>query len=130
MLQRRFASSIYAARRASDSDLADTFVVAFGHRYLASELAFYSPDHPRVYRFEESGRVTSQYEVWPGPQALQGKNAFIIAETPKEAIPSALKTAFAGFELVAQVANPNKVGRLYFIYLGKNLIEWPDPAQP
>lgn len=124
------AVSIYAARQASGSDLADTFVVAFGHRYLASELAFYSPDHPRVYRFEESGRVTSQYEVWPGPQALQGKNAFIIAEIPEQAMPSALKTAFVGFELVAQVANPNKADRWYFIYLGKNLIEWPVPAQP
>lgn len=123
------AVSIHAERQASQLDLADTFVVALGHRYLASQLAFYSPDHPRVYRFEESGHVKSQYEVWPGPQGLVGKNAFIIAETSEEAIPATLKNAFADFKLLARVANPNKANRWYFVYQGKNLIEWPIPAQ-
>lgn len=122
------ASDIYTVRQGAGVELADTFVVALGHRYLASELAFYSPDHPRVYRFEESGQVSSQYEVWPGPQSLVGKNAFLISEQSQDAVPSTLKNAFAGFELLAEIANPNKADRRYFVYLGKNLIEWPSPA--
>ncbi|MGR8930110.1 MAG: ArnT family glycosyltransferase [Gammaproteobacteria bacterium] len=127
---REVAQNIYAERMSAQTDLADTFVVALGHRYLASQLAFYSPDHPRVYRFEESGQVNSQYEVWHGPQSLIGKNAFVIGESPVAALPTSLKQAFASFELVAEVANPDTADNRYYIYLGRNLIEWPIPAQP
>jgi hypothetical protein len=110
-------------------DLADSFVVALGHRYLASELGFYLPDHPQVYRFEESGQVTSQYEVWSGPEQYVGKNAFIVGETPEGRVPEALKNAFVNFRFIAEVANPSNPKSAYYVYLGENLKAWPDLAR-
>ena len=48
----------------------NSFVVALGHRYLASQLGFYLPDHPSVFRFETSGQMVSQYEGWDTPLKL------------------------------------------------------------
>ena len=123
------ATNLHFERLINQSDLEDSFVVALGHRYLASELAFYLPDHPKVYRFEESGQVTSQYEVWPGPVAFVGKNAFIIGETREENLPPALKQAFRQFKFVAEVSNPVNPGSPYFVYYAEDLIAWPDPVK-
>ena len=120
------ALNVHAERLKTQSDLKDTFVVALGHRYLASQLAFYLPDHPKVYRFEESGRVISQYEVWPGPDQFIGKNAFIVGEGPEQNVAVALKNAFNRFRLLAEVSNPNNAKSPYKIYLGEGLIAWPD----
>lgn len=119
------AADVQTIRDAHGDELDGAFVVALGHRYLASQLAFNLQDHPRVYRFETSGRVTSQYEVWPGPQALIGHNALIVGETPPEKIPAELRLAFAEFELLGQVTNPGNAKRPYFIYQAKRLISWP-----
>ena len=120
------AVNVHFERLMAMPDLADSFVVALGHRYLASELGFYLPDHPQVYRFEESGQVTSQYEVWSGPEPYVGKNAFIIGETPEGRVPEALKNAFVNFRFIAEVANPSNPKSAYFVYLGENLKAWPD----
>lgn len=120
------AINVHFERLMAVPDLTDSFVVALGHRYLASELGFYLPDHPQVYRFEESGQVTSQYEVWPGPEQYVGKNAFIIGETPEGRVPEALKNAFENFRFIAEVANPGNPNSAYFVYLGEKLKAWPD----
>ena len=120
------AINVHFERLMAMPELADSFVVALGHRYLASELGFYLPDHPQVYRFEESGQVTSQYEVWSGPEHFVGKNAFIVGETPEGHVPEALKNAFVNFRFVAEVANPSNPKSPYFVYLGENLKAWPD----
>jgi 4-amino-4-deoxy-L-arabinose transferase-like glycosyltransferase len=120
------AVNVHFERLMAMPDLADSFVVALGHRYLASELGFYLPDHPQVYRFEESGQVTSQYEVWSGPEQYVGKNAFIIGETPEGRVPEALKNAFVNFRFIAEVANPSNPKSAYYVYLGENLKAWPD----
>ncbi len=123
------ALNMHSERLAVQTDLADTFVVALGHRYLASQLAFYLPDHPNVYRFEESGKVISQYEVWPGPDAFVGKNAFIVGEGQQKNLPLALKNAFARFRFLAEIPNPNNAKSPYRIYWGENLIAWPELAE-
>ncbi|MCQ8103673.1 glycosyltransferase family 39 protein [Methylomonas sp. SURF-2] len=127
---RELAVSVHNERlSAQPGRLSDTFIVALGHRYLASQLGFYLPDHPQVYRYEESGLIMSQYEVWPGPERYIGKNAFIVGERPEDTLPQALKDAFVRFRFVAQVANPNKPASPYYIYLGENLTAWPEPAR-
>lgn len=122
------ALNIHFERLVGLPSLENTFVVALGHRYLASQLAFYLPDHPKVYRFEESGRVISQYEVWPGPLEFVGKNGFVVSEQPEEHLPVALKTAFERFRFLAEIANPGKPGSSYYLYLGENLKFWPNPV--
>jgi len=72
---RTMAASIDAGRRKTGVDLADSFVIATGHRYLASGLAFYLAGHPPVFRFETSGMVQSQYELgYFCPSPRKGKN--------------------------------------------------------
>lgn len=120
------ALNMHFERLMSQPKLDDTFVVALGHRYLASQLAFYLPDHPKVYRFEESGHVISQYEVWPGPHAYIGRNAFVVAEGREPHVPEALKESFTRFRFLAEVANPNNQDSPYSIYLAEHLLAWPD----
>ena len=119
------AVNVQFERLISVPELKNTFVVALGHRYLASELAFYLPDHPKVYRFEPSGMVTSQYEVWPGPIEFVGRNGFVIGEVPEENLPAELKAAFTDFRFLAQIPNPGKPNSPYYLYLGEQLKYWP-----
>ena len=123
------ATNVHFERLIAQSNLEDSFVVALGHRYLASQMAFYLPDHPRVYRYEESGQVMSQYEVWSGPDRNVGKNAFIIGERTIDTVPSALKAVFARFTFLAEVENPNNPDSPYRVYLGENMRQWPDPVK-
>jgi len=120
------AVEINFERMLSLPNLDDSFIVALGHRYLASQLAFYLPDHPKVYRYEESGQIKSQYEVWNGPLEFVGKNAVIVANG--QDVPGPLQDAFEHFRFLAQVANPDKPKSPYNLYLGENLKYWPDPV--
>jgi 4-amino-4-deoxy-L-arabinose transferase-like glycosyltransferase len=56
------------------------FIWVGGHRYPTSQLAFYLPDQPRMYRYEPSGLIYSQYEMWPSPaqDGLAGHNALLL----------------------------------------------------
>jgi 4-amino-4-deoxy-L-arabinose transferase-like glycosyltransferase len=119
------AKSIQAERQKVLPNAEGTLFITLGHRFLASQLAFYLPDHPLVYRYEDSGQVTSQYEVWGGPKNAVGKAAFIVSEQTEMQIPAAIKTAFQHFYEVGTVVNPiNKMSR-YHLYLGESLISWP-----
>jgi hypothetical protein len=97
----------------------NSFVVALGHRYLASQLGFYLPDHPSVFRFETSGQMVSQYESWDAPLKFMGKNAIIISESTEQ-VPAELKSAFESFCFVTKVINPNQANSYYFVYLAEN----------
>lgn len=126
---RELAIDVHFERLISVPNVDDTFLLALGHRYLASELAFYLPDHPRTFRYETSGEVSSQYEVWPGPLEYVGKNGFVIAEQTADALPVALTTAFERFRFLVEIANPERQGAKYYLYLGENLKYWPDPIK-
>ncbi len=102
-------------------------LITLGHRFLTSELAFYLPDHPHVYRFEGSGQVTSQYEVWDGPGKLQNTSALIVADMGMSAIPVALISAFELFRPVGTFADPVNINKHYFVYKGETLKHWPKP---
>jgi 4-amino-4-deoxy-L-arabinose transferase-like glycosyltransferase len=117
--------SIQAVRLKVLPNPKDTLVIAIGHRFLASQLAFYLPDQPPVYRYESSGLVTSQYEVWGEPKDAVGKTAFIVTEQKEAQIPAALKSAFQRFSEVSTIANPMNKTSHYHLYLGESLRSWP-----
>ncbi|ESS71902.1 hypothetical protein MGMO_85c00270 [Methyloglobulus morosus KoM1] len=123
------SESIGSARREILPNTEGTLVVALGHRFLAGQLAFYLPDHPDVYRYEESGQVASQYEVWGGPKDAVGKTAFIVGEQKETEVPSALKSAFQRFHEVGTIANPMNIKSRYHLYLGESLRSWPELAK-
>ena len=119
--------SIDEVRRKFLPNTKETLVIAVGHRFLASQLAFYLPDQPTVYRYEDSGLITSQYEVWGGPDNAIGKTAFIVSEQKEAAIPTALKSAFQHFKEVGTIPNPTDKKNKYHLYLGESLLSWPAP---
>ncbi|MBW2095779.1 MAG: glycosyltransferase family 39 protein [Deltaproteobacteria bacterium] len=71
-----------------------TFVMTIGHRYLTSELAFYLPRKPQVYRWVESGKIQSQYELWGGPKGKKGWDCLIIIKGKASRVPPRLAERF------------------------------------
>jgi 4-amino-4-deoxy-L-arabinose transferase-like glycosyltransferase len=121
--------AIDEVRLKSLPDTKETLVIAVGHRFLASQLAFYLPDQPAVYRYEDSGSINSQYEVWGGPTNAIGKTAFIVSEQKETAMPAALKSAFQRFSEVGTIVNPMSKKSNYHLYLGESLKSWPVPKK-
>lgn len=74
-----FAEEVQKQRVATFGDNSHFLWVA-GHRYPVSQLAFYLPDQPKVYRYDPSGLIWSQYEMWPGPaeSGWIGKDALLL----------------------------------------------------
>jgi len=113
-----------------------TFVVAMGERDHASELAFYMPSHPQVFRYRPANVIESQYEIWPDPGDMGyiGGDALIFRASDDTALPPSLLRGFrGGFEKVGQIHV--KLGRrgeerFYQVYLGRDMKFWPGPPSP
>jgi 4-amino-4-deoxy-L-arabinose transferase-like glycosyltransferase len=120
-----FAALVDGARHRLEAEQGEVFIVVMGHRHWVSQLAFYLPDHPRIYRFDPTGLVNSQYEVWPGPVDAIGKNALIVTEWSPESIPQPLINRFESFQQIGTLANPANKNAHYNLFLGKNLKFWP-----
>ncbi|MDZ4289590.1 MAG: glycosyltransferase family 39 protein [Prosthecobacter sp.] len=105
-----------------------TFVLTIGYRYDAAQMAFNIPSHPRVYRWEPSGKVMSQYEVWPGPEERLGDDALIFAPGNDATRPLADVIAhhFEKVEPLGKVRVPlgKDHQRIFDVYLGRNLRSW------
>jgi 4-amino-4-deoxy-L-arabinose transferase-like glycosyltransferase len=71
-----------------------TFIVTLGHRYTTSQLAFYTPSHPPVYRWANRRIITTQYELWPGPGRHVGWSALVVIPDRDRALPPALRRRF------------------------------------
>lgn len=105
----------------------EAFILVHGHRHYVSGLAFYLPDHPQVYRLEESDRVESQYELWPGAEQFLGGDGLVLSKFPPEYFPIRFQNIFESFQPVGTIVSlrgSNKE-RTYYVYLGKNLMHWP-----
>lgn len=105
-----------------------TFVMTIGYRYDAAQMGFQMPQHPQVYRWEPSGHVMSQYEVWPGPEERLGDDALIIAPGNDQERPLAEVIA-KHFETVSPMGKVRvKLGRdhqrIFDVYLGHRLMSW------
>jgi 4-amino-4-deoxy-L-arabinose transferase-like glycosyltransferase len=108
-------------------DKENTFVMALGHRYSAAEMGFYMPSHPHVYRWEPSGAVMSQYEIWPGPEERIGFDALILDPGPGQALLQnpVFTTAFEKLEYRGNIRIPLGIGtRELSVYLGHKLKSW------
>lgn len=103
-----------------------TFLLASGRQYV-SELAFYLPGRPRVYRWNErKGIVQTQYELWSGPLDKVGWDALIILEPAQPLYPD-LAQAFAKITFLGEATVPiGPAGsRQLLLYLGHTLKHWP-----
>lgn len=121
-----------------------TFIVVLGHRHNASEMAFYMPGQPRVYRWQWDGKIMSQYEIWPQPGVdKKGWDAFVIYPDSEEkgykklTLSFFFRRAFMGlakgepvFDKMGDIEVPVGHGkkRSFQVFLCKNMDLWPDPV--
>jgi undecaprenyl-diphosphatase len=103
-----------------------TFLVATTGRTEASELAFYLPAKPRVFVWNPTGQVLSQYDVWAKPKGMGGGAALIVTP-PGESPPEALASAFDTIEPGGEVHIPIGNGRNhhYQLWRGLGFSRWP-----
>lgn len=119
--------------RRSQADSEGLFLVALGHRDLASQLAFGLPDQPRVYHWHEAGHIISQYDLWPDPAAdgFEGRDGLMILQGAPP-LPAPLREAFEGVEKLGEfevVFGYDRTAR-YAVYRGRSLQSWPPPHLP
>jgi len=113
--------------RLAQADSDKLTLIALGHRDLASQLAFGLPDQPRVYRWEPSGEIVSQYEMWNNPveDGLGGRDALILA--PGETLPPLFARGFARTEplrrFTARIGGKESV---FSLHRGHELARWPE----
>lgn len=103
-----------------------TFMLASGRQYV-SEMAFYLPQQPKVYRWNDhKDRVQTQYDLWPGPIDKLGWDALIILE-PHQPVHSDLASAFRSLTPLGELSVPiGPAGkRSLSLYLGHSLRYWP-----
>ncbi|MGB4334616.1 MAG: hypothetical protein WBJ41_07210 [Chromatiaceae bacterium] len=99
------------------------WLLVCGHRYHASELAFYLPDRPRIHRWpSELGMIESQYELWGLPPADADGDALIIGADcgRAAALPDQLLAAFDRVEPLGDLDQDLGSGRTrhYRLFLG------------
>ena len=107
-------------------ELHESLVISAAGRATAAELAFYMPDHPRVYLWDDNEAITSQYDLWGGPREPAGKSAMIVT---REGFPpaEALCSAFISVEPIREIAIPLGNGRIhrFTIWRGEGMKYWP-----
>lgn len=104
-----------------------TFFLVMGHRENASQISFYTPQHPPVYRWQEDGIIASQYELWPkANEERMGGDALIFLPEDR-GLSKSMARSFETVEKVGDINVPpgNERSRSYEVYLGRNLVSWP-----
>jgi len=122
----RQAGELMGAYIEKTSRPGSTFLLALGHRENASQFAFYTPQHPRVYRWEPNGKIASQYELWPSASEQAGNDALII-QPPEKSLPKRLTKAFEKVVPYGEVVVtlPGGKTRSWTVWLGVKLKHWP-----
>lgn len=105
---------------------AKTFVVAMGHRELASSLAFYMPQHPILFRYEPTGEISSQYELWPSPPDEVTDALFFVP--PDADMAPFLIHSFRSVTKLGEIDVDlgNGTHRFYTVHLGVGVKRWPE----
>lgn len=109
---------------AEKQSLAPVMIVT-ANRAIASELAFYMPEHPTMHLWDSNTYPLSQYDVWGGPEGVEGQDLLVVTNGD-EPVPSALRMAFASVTKLDQVVveiSPNR-RHAVTIYRGENFRGW------
>jgi hypothetical protein len=123
---RQLASEIAASHHSLPNPV-ETLIITQSHRFTTSELAFYMPGHPRVYRYDDSPQeITSQHDLWETPAAHLGKDALIVVQGSQEQLSDELKTRFETVRFLEEIDHTVFYRRQYALFLGINLKSWPE----
>lgn len=99
-------------------------VITQSHRFVTSELAFYLPDRPRVYRYPQSSGIESQHDFWPGPPTQNSVNALIVVEGSRNDLAPQLAQKFEQMTFLKEYSQ-GPSGPRYAFFQGRNLRDWP-----
>lgn len=122
------------ARMAGDIDKvrqelpADILLIAQGHRYIASELAFYLSGKPEVHLYNsDPTTVGSQYDLWRLPVSAAGRDALIVVQGGTNDLSGTLAEHFASIRLVGTLHDQDSTRHLQnlALYYGHSLKSWP-----
>ncbi len=101
-----------------------TFLLAPRDRYVASALAFYLPDRPRTYCWEDPERPESQYGIWGWPVEHDGWDALVIEHDADSPRIQELSRHFGAWEargeLVVPLGPDPSRDRRYAVFLGRD----------
>lgn len=106
-------------------DPSRSFVVA-RRRQTVSELAFYMPFQPVVYRWNGLRRhINSQYEIWSGPVNRQGWDALIVVDKDK-GLRKDLVLCFTRVNFIKQIDISLGYGRKrsFLVFRGIRMVHW------
>jgi len=108
---------------------AQPLIVTMSGRGVVSELAFYLPDHPRVYHWNAAGTIVSQHDVWGGPKQIQNDDALLVTASGQP-VPDAFLNACTSAEFVQTVRQERGGQRHddYDVWIVHQLREWPTPT--
>ena len=115
-----------------------TFVLVLDHRRYASQMAFSMPQHPQVYRWTDTGKIESQYEIWPSFSDKIGWDCFVIYPDSeddnykKSEVPRPLLHAFDKMHKLGDVNVDvgNGVRRSFQLFQCKRLQHYPVVEPP
>lgn len=104
---------------------AETFLLASEDRYVASALAYYLPDRPRTYVWEDPRHPESQYGIWGRPLGRVGEDGLVVAGMKGEAQIEDIARQFSEWrelgQVVVHLGGENSRDRRYRIFLGTKL---------
>lgn len=97
--------------------------LALGHRDNASQLAFYTPQHPQVYRWQPDGQMASQYELWPSLQEERTGWDVLIFQPSSKPLAKSLQRLFESVEPTSTITIPLGHGsvREWQVFVGRKL---------
>jgi len=104
----------------------ETFVMVTEGRALASELAFYLPNQPRVYLWTPGTEAQSQYDIWGGPRNNAGWDALIVTKVGYR-VPTGISRLFERVSALGQVEVSIGAGRqhAYHVWHGVKFTSRP-----
>jgi 4-amino-4-deoxy-L-arabinose transferase-like glycosyltransferase len=104
-------------------------LITMSGRGIVSELAFYLPDHPRVYHWNAAGTVVSQHDVWGWPILEQDRDVVVITAAGQP-LPDAFVEASASSAYLRTLRQERGGPRHddYDVWVVRGLREWPKPG--
>jgi len=118
-----------AASHAKLPDPEQALFITQGHRFLASQLAFYLPGNPRVYRFNPNPAwIESQHDLWESPAAFLGHDALLVVEGGISFLSPELSSRFDEVTFIKELDaqySPKK-NHPIGLFWGRNLRGWPE----
>lgn len=108
-------------------------VITQSHRFLASELAFYLPDQPRVYIYNSDPEIIgTQHDLWENPSTRLGEDALIIVQGETREVTEGLANRFESTEMLQILSYPQlrRNQQKFSLFIGRNLQRWPTVHDP